>query len=62
VDALVGYKWKVGKSFVTTQLNIRNLLDKTYYESTEPNTNAAPNLSIYPGAPLSFFGTVRVDF
>jgi iron complex outermembrane recepter protein len=62
LDALVGYKWNVGKSSVTTQLNIRNLLDKTYYESTDPNNNADPNLSIYPGAPLSFFGSVRVEF
>lgn len=62
MDALVGYKWKVGKSWLTTQLNIRNLLDKTYYESTDPNNNADPDLGIYPGAPLSFFGSVRVDF
>jgi len=62
LDALLGYKWKVGKSLLTTQLNIRNLLDKTYYDSTDPVNNADPTLSIYPGAPLSFYGTVKVEF
>jgi iron complex outermembrane receptor protein len=47
---------------MSAQLNIRNLLDKQYYESTDPFSNVAPRLGVYPGAPLMFFGGVRVEF
>jgi iron complex outermembrane receptor protein len=63
VDAFAAYRMKVGPTRVTTQFNIRNLLDKTYYESTDPNANAArPYLSIAPGAPLTAVGSIRVEY
>jgi iron complex outermembrane recepter protein len=48
--------WKVGKTNITTQLNVDNVLDKTYvgkvysYGPTEF------------GAPLSFMGAVKVEY
>ncbi|MGZ4968246.1 MAG: TonB-dependent siderophore receptor [Methylobacter sp.] len=62
MDAFAAYKWNIKKTRVTTQLNIRNLLDKQYYASTDPNSNVAPNLGVYPGAPLTAIGSIRVEF
>ena len=62
LDAFAAYKMKVGLTKVTTQFNIRNLLDKRYYESTDPSLNTSPNLSIAPGAPLTATGSIRIEF
>lgn len=48
--------WKVGKTNITTQLNVDNVLDKTYTRSV---------YSYGPtdyGAPLSFMGAVKVEY
>lgn len=62
MDAFLAYKQKVGGSRITTQFNIRNLLDKEYYESTDPSSNVAPGLGVYPGAPLTAIGSIRVEY
>lgn len=62
LDAFASYRWKLGPSRVTAQLNIRNLLDKKYYESTDPFSNVAPRLGVYPGAPRTVIGSLRVEF
>ncbi|WKJ90292.1 TonB-dependent receptor [Methylomonas montana] len=62
MDAFVAYKQKVGGSRVTAQFNIRNLLDKRYYESTDPDSNVAPALGVYPGAPVTAIGSIRVEY
>lgn len=62
LDAMAAYKWTLGESRVTAQVNIRNLLDKQYYESTDPDANVSPRLGVYPGAPLMAFGSVRVEY
>lgn len=62
VDAFAAYKWRVHKVPVTAQFNIRNLLDKTYYESTDPDSNVSPRNGIYPGAPLMAIGSIKVEF
>nr|WP_256361268.1 TonB-dependent receptor [Methylomonas koyamae] len=62
VDAFAAYKWNVHKFPVTAQFNIRNLLDKTYYESTDPDANVSPRNGIYPGAPLMAIGSIKVEF
>jgi len=62
VDAFAAYKWNVQKFPVTAQFNIRNLLDKTYYESTDPDANVSPRNGIYPGAPLMAIGSIKVEF
>jgi iron complex outermembrane receptor protein len=62
MDAFAAYKMKVGATKVTAQFNIRNLLDKTYYESTDPDSNVTPRLAIAPGAPLMAIGSIRVEY
>lgn len=63
IDAFVAYSgWKVGTSRMTAQLNVRNLFDKEYYESTDPDSNVAPRLGVYPGAPLTVLGSLRIEF
>jgi len=62
VDAFAAYRWNIKKTKVTAQFNIRNLLDKQYYESTDPNNYVAPALGVAPSAPLSAIGSLRVEF
>lgn len=62
MDAFAAYKLKVGATKITTQFNIRNLLDKEYYESTDPFQNVVPRLGIAPGAPLTAIGSIRVEY
>ncbi|MFZ2168137.1 MAG: TonB-dependent receptor [Methylococcaceae bacterium] len=62
VDAFAVYKWNIKQTRVTAQFNIRNLLDKQYYESTDPDSNVAPALGVAPGAPLMAIGSLRVEF
>jgi iron complex outermembrane receptor protein len=62
MDAFVAYKRHVGPTRLTAQFNIRNLLDKEYYESTDPDSNVAPALGVYPGAPLTAIGSLRLEY
>lgn len=62
MDAFAAYKWDINKTRVTVQFNIRNLLDKQYYESSDPFSNVLPRLSIAPGAPLTAIGSIKVEF
>jgi iron complex outermembrane receptor protein len=62
VDAFAAYKWNIKQARVTAQFNIRNLLDKQYYESTDPDNYVAPALGVAPGAPLMAIGSLRVEF
>jgi iron complex outermembrane receptor protein len=62
MDAFVAYKRYVGPTRLTAQFNIRNLLDKEYYESTDPDSNVAPALGVYPGAPLTAIGSLRLEY
>lgn len=57
VDALLGYTWNVGRSKITTQFNINNLLDKTIYE-----TSAFGGYLVQPSAPRTFMGSIKVEF
>ena len=57
VNLLAGYEWKVGLSKVSLQLNIDNLLDKSFFEST-----LGTRFLVSPGAPRTFLGSVRVEF
>lgn len=62
LDSYVGYGWNVGRYRVTAEFNLRNLLDKEYFESADPNSNVAPRLGVYPGAPFTAIGSLRVEF
>lgn len=62
LDAFTAYRQQLGDTRLIAQFNVRNLLDKTYYESTDPFLNAPPRVGIYPGAPLTATGTIRLEF
>jgi iron complex outermembrane receptor protein len=61
VDALASYRWRVGKSTLIAQLNVRNLFDTVYYESTDQG-NVSSRFGVYPGAPFTVTGSFRVQF
>ncbi|MGQ0593752.1 MAG: TonB-dependent siderophore receptor [Gammaproteobacteria bacterium] len=52
VNLLASYSMKVGATKLTTQFNVDNLLDKTYFAGA----------SIIPGAPRTFLGSIRIEF
>lgn len=62
LDALAAYRWTIGPSRLIAQLNIRNLLDKEYYENPDRFANNQPRLAIWPGAPLTVLGSIRIEF
>ncbi len=62
LDAFAAYKWNIKKTKVTAQFNLRNLLDKQYYASTDPDANVAPALGVAPGTPLMAIGSLKVEF
>ncbi len=57
MDAMAAYVLPVGKTRLTTQLNLTNLLDKDYYGSSDGGRNA-----IIPGAPISVMGSLRLEY
>ena len=56
VDLLAAYTWQIGPTRLTTQLNVENLLDKRYFDNVSDRTQ------ILPGAPLTFIGSLRLEF
>ncbi len=59
VDLLTAYSWKIGKSKITTQLNVNNLLDKTYFPDAWWG-GAGSSRTI--GTPRSLLGSVKIEF
>ena len=66
VNLLAAYSMKVGKSKVTAQLNINNLLDKYYLTggtfAGPPVTNGFDGGYVGFGAPRTLMGSIRVEF
>ncbi len=62
LDAMAAYKWSFGPMNLVAQVNVRNLTDTIYYESTDPDSNVSPRLGIAPGAPRAVVGSLRVEF
>ncbi len=62
LDTFAAYSLNVGPSRVTAQLNIENLADKDYFEGTDVYFNSGGRLGIFPGAPLTVIGSLRVEF
>ncbi|MDD5033687.1 MAG: TonB-dependent receptor [Methylococcaceae bacterium] len=60
-NAMMGYKYKLGDSTLTAQLNAYNLLDKRYYAGTDL-VDGATRVNIIPGAPINFMGSVRLEY
>jgi iron complex outermembrane receptor protein len=49
------YGWHIGKTKMSAQLNVNNLLDKRYFSSVNPS-------QAQPGEPLNVLGSLRVEF
>jgi iron complex outermembrane receptor protein len=58
VNLMTGYEFKVGKSKVTAQLNVDNLLDKEYF----PSSVGFGRSRVDVGAPRTFLGSIRVEY
>ncbi|NOS75464.1 MAG: TonB-dependent siderophore receptor [Methyloglobulus sp.] len=56
-DAMAAYKWDIGKSHLTAQVNVNNILDKEYYAST-----IGSRLRIQAAEPLSVLGSLKLEF
>lgn len=70
VDLLASYTLKVGKSKVTAQFNVNNLLDKTYLTGATVPGFPVANASgtefdsgyVNYGQPRTFMGSIKVEF
>lgn len=56
LDAFAAYRWKLGPSYLTAQVNVTNLLDKTYYDRSNNRLN------IHAGEPLTVLGSLRLEY
>jgi iron complex outermembrane receptor protein len=59
VKLMAGYRFQVGKTWVTTQVNVDNLTNSRYFYGFTAYSN---RFSMTPGAPRSALATVRIEF
>jgi len=59
VKLMGGYRFQVGKTWVTTQINVDNLTNTRYFYGWNPAFSN--RFSLTPGAPRSVLGTLRVE-
>ena len=63
VDVLAAYSRNVGKAKVTLQLNVNNLLDKSYYTGLQTYVNSGNNAAFLDfGMPRTFMGSIGIQF
>lgn len=55
-DAMAAYRFDIGKYRLTTQLNVNNILDQQYYLNSNTGTQ------ILPASPLSFLGSIKLEY
>jgi iron complex outermembrane receptor protein len=56
MDMMAAYVQPIGKTRLTTQLNINNVLDKEYYGGSDDFTQ------VVTGNPLSVMGSLRLEY
>lgn len=56
VNGMVAYRFEYQKMHITAQLNVKNLLDTTYYLA------ATSRYQITPGTPRTILGSLRFEF
>ncbi|WGS88388.1 TonB-dependent receptor [Methylomonas sp. UP202] len=61
-DASAAYKFKVGPTRMTAQLNAYNLLDKRYFTGADTFDASQRYYGNMPGAPISFIGSIKVEY
>ncbi|OQK16462.1 hypothetical protein AU255_00710 [Methyloprofundus sedimenti] len=60
-DAMVAYQFNAGLTRITTQLNVNNILDKTYY--TASNTlDGSPRAGISVAEPMMVMGSIKIEY
>ncbi len=57
LDASLKYTKPIGRTNLTVQFNVQNLLDKKYFATARPN-----RVGVTPGNPITFLGSVKLDF
>ena len=62
LDGFAAYRWTIGPTRATAQVTVRNLLNHEYYENADLNSNVAPRMGVYPGAPMTVFGSLRLEY
>ncbi len=61
VGLLAGYSFEAGKAKITTQLNIDNLLDKTYVTNVAPQPGANFGFVTF-STPRTFMGSINIQY
>ncbi|NOU23273.1 MAG: TonB-dependent siderophore receptor [Methyloglobulus sp.] len=61
VNLMAGYGFEVGKSKVNLQLNIDNLLDKSYFTNIEPQSPSGFGFVNF-STPRTFMGSINVEY
>lgn len=57
LDMMAAYRWFIGPTRLTAQVNVNNVLDKEYFShSTESRFGAIP------GQPLTVLGSLRFEY
>jgi iron complex outermembrane receptor protein len=62
LDGFAAYRWMIGPTRAIAQVTVRNLLNQEYYENADQNSNVAPRNGVYPGAPMTVFGSLRLEY
>ncbi len=62
LDAFAAYSGKMGVNRWTAQLNLRNILDKDYFDSTDSFYNSVARLNLIPAQPFTATATFRLEF
>ncbi len=60
VGLMTGYSFEIGKSKITAQLNIDNLLDKSYFNNPVPITKNFGFVNF--STPRTFMGSINVEY
>ena len=61
-DASAAYKWDIGESRLTAQLNVRNILDKSYFSGANTFDGSPRGYGNIPGEPLTFLGSLKLEY
>ncbi|TDX62101.1 iron complex outermembrane receptor protein [Methylosinus sp. sav-2] len=59
LNAMLGYRFAIGSTHVTAQINVNNITNETYFYGATSFTN---RYSMTPGTPRNVLGSLRVEF